>query len=56
VARPNLTVLFMTGYSHGVGGQQRLTEDDAGLIQKPFTGHDLLVKVNAVLEAAPCQP
>jgi PAS domain S-box-containing protein len=55
-ARSNLTVLFMTGYSHGVGGQQRLTEDDAGLIQKPFTEYELLVKVNAVLEAASCQP
>jgi two-component system, cell cycle sensor histidine kinase and response regulator CckA len=48
-ARPDLAVLFMSGYSHGVGGRERLTENDAVLIQKPFTEHDLLVTVAAAL-------
>jgi CheY-like chemotaxis protein len=49
--RPGLPVLYMSGYSHGVLGRQRVLDDGVALIQKPFNAHDLLEKVRSVLAA-----
>jgi CheY-like chemotaxis protein len=49
VARPDLAVLFMSGYSKGVLSPQRLIDEEVALIQKPFTERDLLMSVSAVL-------
>jgi PAS domain S-box-containing protein len=40
--RPDLPVLFMSGYSHGVLGPQRILDEGVALIQKPFNEEELL--------------
>jgi PAS domain S-box-containing protein len=47
--RPGLAVLFMSGYSEGVLGPQRVLDKNVALIQKPFTAAALLEKVGEVL-------
>jgi CheY-like chemotaxis protein len=47
--RPDLPVLFMSGYSQGVLGPRRGIEDDVPLIQKPFNEQALVNKVQALL-------
>jgi two-component system cell cycle sensor histidine kinase/response regulator CckA len=51
-ARPDLLVLFMSGYSHDIDRTRRHTENPDARLQKPFTEHDLLVKVAAALYAS----
>ncbi|MDQ3293257.1 MAG: response regulator [Actinomycetota bacterium] len=51
-ARPDLAVLLMSGYSRGVLGVHRPLDDDLALIQKPFTTHQLLVRVHGALAPA----
>ena len=48
---PGLPVLYMSGYSQGVLGRQRVLDDGVALIQKPFNARDLLEKVRSVLAA-----
>ena len=45
--RPDLRVLFTTGYAHGV------LQDDANLLAKPFTPEALAFKLRAVIEGTP---
>jgi len=40
--QPGLPVLFMSGYSQGVLGPQRIVDDNVALIQKPFNERALL--------------
>ena len=47
---PDLQVLLMTGYTDDVLVRQGMTRS-AGVIQKPFTGHALLLKIHSVLSA-----
>jgi signal transduction histidine kinase len=47
--RPDLTALFMSGYSQDVLGPRRLAESGVTMIQKPWTATDLLVAVASSL-------
>jgi CheY-like chemotaxis protein len=49
--RPNLPVLYMSGYSEGVLGPHRALDEGVDLIQKPFNERALLTKVRAALDA-----
>jgi PAS domain S-box-containing protein len=51
--RPDLRVLYMSGYSAGVLGPQRVLDDGVALIQKPFDEPTLLRQVHAVLTGPP---
>jgi two-component system, cell cycle sensor histidine kinase and response regulator CckA len=48
--RPDLKVLFMSGYAGGFGAAHGLLEDGAPLLQKPFTKNMLLRKLRETLE------
>lgn len=48
--RPTTKVLFMSGYSRDVIVHQSVLDDGVNLIQKPFSGNDLLVKLRDVLD------
>jgi two-component system, cell cycle sensor histidine kinase and response regulator CckA len=47
--RPELPVLYMSGYAHGVLGTQHILSNDAPLLQKPFTAHTLLIHVKKAI-------
>jgi CheY-like chemotaxis protein len=49
--RPNVRVLFASGYTDDVLVQQEVLQPGAELIQKPFTRDSLLQKVRSVLDA-----
>ncbi len=48
--RPEMKVLFATGYPAGLAERPSLTSEEAPLIKKPFTGRDLTAKIREVLE------
>ncbi|GAA1612851.1 ATP-binding protein [Actinoplanes couchii] len=48
----DLPVLFMSGYSNGLLGTTHILDDEIALIEKPFTGRDLLHKVADTLRRA----
>jgi CheY-like chemotaxis protein len=48
--RPELRVLFITGYSHSPLVEQILQEGDAAVLPKPFTATPLAQKVRDVLD------
>ncbi|BCS33553.1 hypothetical protein TBR22_A27800 [Luteitalea sp. TBR-22] len=48
-ARPDLKVIFVSGYADEAIGDRRMLEDGASFLQKPFTLEELLVKVREVL-------
>ncbi len=48
-ARPDLKVIFVSGYADEAIGDRRMLEDGASFLQKPFTLEDLLGKVREVL-------
>jgi len=50
-ARPELKVIFVSGYADEAIGDRRMLEDGASFLQKPFTLEDLLKKVRGVLAA-----
>ncbi len=52
VLRPNVRVLFASGYTDDVLVQQGVLQPGAELIQKPFTREMLLQKVRAVLDGS----
>jgi two-component system cell cycle sensor histidine kinase/response regulator CckA len=52
-ARPEVRVLFMSGYSGNVVGRQNLLPPGADFLGKPFTLQGLLEKVREVLDSAP---
>ncbi len=49
--RPDLPVLFMSGYARGVLGPQRALGDDVALLHKPFTEASLLHAVHETIAA-----
>jgi FixJ family two-component response regulator len=51
--RPELRVLFMSGYTTEVIAQHGILEHGVHFIQKPFTLPDLGQKVEAVLRSPP---
>jgi two-component system cell cycle sensor histidine kinase/response regulator CckA len=48
--RPDLPVLYMSGYSNGLLGTTDLIEDDIAFIEKPFRASDLLHELAAACE------
>jgi len=50
--RPNLRILFMTGYSQNAIVHQGRLDPDIELIEKPFRRDTLAVRVRAMLDAA----
>jgi PAS domain S-box-containing protein len=51
--RPGLPVLYMSGYSNGLLGTTQVLDDDVAFIEKPFTAHRLLDRINDVLAGSP---
>jgi PAS domain S-box-containing protein len=48
--RPNLKVLFISGYTNDEVIRRGVTGGDSAFIQKPFTPQDLMIKVRELLE------
>jgi two-component system cell cycle sensor histidine kinase/response regulator CckA len=48
-SRPDLKVIFVSGYADEAIGDRRMLEDGASFLQKPFTLEELLKKVRQVL-------
>jgi two-component system cell cycle sensor histidine kinase/response regulator CckA len=51
--RPNVPVVFMSGYTRGMRGPQPGTEGNHRLLQKPFSERALLTEVADALAAEP---
>ncbi|GGM77575.1 PAS domain S-box protein [Dactylosporangium sucinum] len=49
--QPGLPVLYMSGYSNGLLGGTQIVEPGVALLEKPFTGAELLHKVHQVRAA-----
>ncbi len=43
--RPDLPVVYMSGYSNGLLGTTHVLDEDIAFIEKPFTATELLTKV-----------
>ena len=56
VVRPDLRVLFMSGYNKGVVGAQHLGKDDWPVVEKPFTADVLLREIRAALMGSARRP
>jgi len=54
--RPNVKVLYMSGYTENVIGQDGMLDAGVRLLQKPFNLRDLKSKVREVLDATPTPP
>jgi DNA-binding response OmpR family regulator len=54
--RPNVKVLYMSGYTENVIGHDGMLDTGVSLLQKPFTLRDLKGKVREVLDATPTPP
>jgi len=54
--RPNVKVLYMSGYTENVIGQNGTLDAGIRLLQKPFNLRDLKNKVREVLDATPTPP
>ncbi len=54
--RPNVKVLYMSGYTENVIGHNGMLEPDVRLLQKPFNLRDLRTAVREVLDARPTPP
>lgn len=54
--RPNVKVLYMSGYTENVIGQNGTLDAGIRLLQKPFNLRDLKSKVREVLDATPTPP
>jgi PAS domain S-box-containing protein len=51
--RPDLPVLYMSGYSNGLLGTTHILDEDIAFIEKPFTAADLLGKLASIRDGAP---
>jgi CheY-like chemotaxis protein len=51
IARPQIRVLYMSGYTESVIGSQGVIDPGIHLVSKPFTEPDLLDSVRAVLDS-----
>jgi two-component system, cell cycle sensor histidine kinase and response regulator CckA len=49
--RPEMRVLFATGYPAGLAEGSHLTSGDVPLLKKPFSGREVAAKIRAVLES-----
>jgi CheY-like chemotaxis protein len=49
--RPEVRVLYMSGYDEDVAGRQGDVEFGSALLKKPFTEETLTAKVREVLDA-----
>ena len=54
--RPNVKVLYMSGYTENVIGHNGTLDAGVRLLQKPFNLRDLKDKVREVLDASPLSP
>jgi len=54
--RPNVKILYMSGYTENVVGQDGTLEPGVRLLQKPFNLRDLKTKVREVLDATSTPP
>jgi PAS domain S-box-containing protein len=54
--RPNVKVLYMSGYTENVVGHNGMLDAGVRLLQKPFNLRDLKSKVREVLDATPTPP
>jgi PAS domain S-box-containing protein len=54
--RPNVKVLYMSGYTENVIGHNGMLDAGVRLLQKPFNLRDLKGKVREVLDATPTPP
>ena len=54
--RPNVKVLYMSGYTENVIGHNGIMDTSVRLLQKPFNLRDLKSKVREVLDATPTPP
>ena len=50
VARPDVKVLFMSGYSGSADTADALTTEDSAFLAKPFTPTQLVARVRALLD------
>jgi two-component system cell cycle sensor histidine kinase/response regulator CckA len=51
--RPDLVVLYVSGYTDGTVGAHGVLESGASFLQKPFTSEQLVLKLRSVLDAPP---
>ncbi len=54
--RPNVKILYMSGYTENVIGHNGMLDAGVRLLQKPFNLRDLKSKVREVLDATPTAP
>ncbi len=54
--RPNVKVLYMSGYTENVVGHNGMLDAGVRLLQKPFNLRDLRIIVREVLDASPTPP
>jgi PAS domain S-box-containing protein len=54
--RPNVKILYMSGYTENVIGHNGMLDAGIRLLQKPFNLRDLKSKVREVLDATPTPP
>src|ERR1700722_18471280 len=54
--RPNVKILYMSGYTENVIGHNGMLDAGVRLLQKPFTLRDLKSKVREVLDTTPTPP
>src|SRR5579863_8909628 len=54
--RPNVKILYMSGYTENVIGTNGIMDAGVRLLQKPFNLRDLKDKVREVLDASPIPP
>jgi len=54
--RPNVKILYMSGYTENVIGHNGMLDAGIRLLQKPFNLRDLRSKVREVLDATPTPP
>ena len=47
--RPGLPVLYMSGYSDGLRGTDVIIDEEFGFIEKPFTAHGLLQRIDDLM-------
>lgn len=53
--RPDIKVLYMSGYAPRAAGRDERLEEGAPFLQKPFTAEDLLRTVRRVLDTGVCR-
>ncbi|HNS80124.1 MAG TPA: ABC transporter substrate-binding protein [Kiritimatiellia bacterium] len=51
--RPDIPILFISGYSHGAIRAERIAKEKIEIIQKPFRASDLLARIREILDRRP---